>query len=274
MSWNESNVARLRELWDQGLPTAQIGKLLGFTKNAVVGKAHRIGLERRPSPIRRTAVKPDRKKARSPIVPKLNFEASKEETKEIPKQQSFQPVVKNLFTSLILAIFVIAILMSFLFKSYKMVLVSLFPNLIPLIFTSALMGYFGIAIKPSTILVFSIAFGISIDDTIHFLAKYRQELKTKSISDSVEISIKETGVSMIYTSIILFFGFSMFIASEFGGTQALGILVSLTLFVAMLTNLILLPSLLLSLEQNVITKSFKNSEDYFYDDSDIELDKL
>ena len=183
-------------------------------------------------------------------------------------------MVKNLFTSLILAIFVIAILMSFLFKSFKMVLVSLFPNLIPLIFTSALMGYFGIAIKPSTILVFSIAFGISIDDTIHFLAKYRQELKTKSISDSVEISIKETGVSMIYTSIILFFGFSMFTASKFGGTQALGVLVSLTLFVAMLTNLILLPSLLLSLEQNVITKSFKNSEDYFYDDSDIELGKL
>ena len=165
-------------------------------------------------------------------------------------------MVKNLFTSLILAIFVIAILMSFLFKSFKMVLVSLFSNLIPLIFTSALMGYFGIAIKPSTILVFSIAFGISIDDTIHFLAKYRQELKTKSISDSVEISIKETGVSMIYTSIILFFGFSMFTASEFGGTQALGVLVSLTLFVAMLTNLILLPSLLLSLEQNVITKKF------------------
>ena len=76
MSWDESNGARLKELWDQGLPTAQIGKLLGFTKNAVVGKAHRIGLERRPSPIRRTAVKPDRKKARSPIVPTLNFEVS------------------------------------------------------------------------------------------------------------------------------------------------------------------------------------------------------
>ena len=74
MSWNDENVARLRELWDQGLPTAQIGKLIGFTKNAVVGKAHRIGLERRPSPIRRSAVKPDRKKARSPIMPKLNFE--------------------------------------------------------------------------------------------------------------------------------------------------------------------------------------------------------
>ena len=99
MPWDDSNVSKLRELWDQGLPTAQIGKLLGFTKNAVVGKAHRIGLERRPSPIRRTAVKPDRKKARSPIIPKLNFEIAKEETKEIQAvQQNFQPVVKNLFT--------------------------------------------------------------------------------------------------------------------------------------------------------------------------------
>ena len=79
MPWNEENVVKLRELWDQGLPTAQIGKLLGFTKNAVVGKAHRIGLERRPSPIRRTAVKPDRKKARSPVMPKLNFETSSQE---------------------------------------------------------------------------------------------------------------------------------------------------------------------------------------------------
>ena len=98
MPWDDGNVARLKELWDQGLPTAQIGKLLGFTKNAVVGKAHRIGLERRPSPIRRTAIKPDRKKARSPIVPKLNFEVTKEEQKDAPKQQTFQPAVKNLFT--------------------------------------------------------------------------------------------------------------------------------------------------------------------------------
>ena len=100
MSWNDDNVLRLKELWDQGLPTAQIGKLLGFTKNAVVGKAHRIGLERRPSPIRRTTVKPDRKKARSPIIPKLNFESNSEEIKETPKQQDkFQPVVKNLITN-------------------------------------------------------------------------------------------------------------------------------------------------------------------------------
>ena len=99
MPWDENNVTKLRELWDQGLPTAQIGKLLGFTKNAVVGKAHRIGLERRPSPIRRTAVKPDRKKARSPVMPKLNFENN--QTQVIAKREpsTFQPVVKNLFNS-------------------------------------------------------------------------------------------------------------------------------------------------------------------------------
>ena len=101
MSWNDENVARLRELWDQGLPTAQIGKLLGLTKNAVVGKAHRIGLERRPSPIRRTAVKPDRKKARSPIMPKLNFENKEPQNKQIvnkKKVTTFQPLVKNIFS--------------------------------------------------------------------------------------------------------------------------------------------------------------------------------
>ena len=99
MPWDDNNVSKLKELWDQGLPTAQIGKLLGFTKNAVVGKAHRIGLERRPSPIRRTAVNPDRKKARSPVMPKLNFE---ETTTNVPDQKetnSFQPMVKNLFNS-------------------------------------------------------------------------------------------------------------------------------------------------------------------------------
>ena len=98
MSWNDDNVSRLRDLWDQGLPTSQIGKLLGFTKNAVVGKAHRIGLERRPSPIRRTAVKPDRKKARSPVIPKLNFENKFVEQKEIETNTKiFRPTEKNLF---------------------------------------------------------------------------------------------------------------------------------------------------------------------------------
>ena len=100
MPWNDENVGKLKELWDQGLPTAQIGKLLGFTKNAVVGKAHRIGLERRPSPIRRTAVKPDRKKARSPVMPKLKFEKDETESQELNNSKNFfQPKIKNVLDS-------------------------------------------------------------------------------------------------------------------------------------------------------------------------------
>ena len=101
MPWNDENVEKLRDLWDQGLPTAQIGKLLGFTKNAVVGKAHRIGLERRPSPIRRASVKPDRKKARSPVIPKLNFENSEEEKKVITIKKekiNFKAPINNIFS--------------------------------------------------------------------------------------------------------------------------------------------------------------------------------
>ena len=99
MIWDEKNVTRLRELWDQGLPTSQIGRILSFTKNAVVGKAHRIGLERRPSPIRRTAVKPDRKKARSPVIPKLNFENTSIKQKEDgTTAKIFHPTVKNLYS--------------------------------------------------------------------------------------------------------------------------------------------------------------------------------
>ena len=113
------------------------------------------------------------------------------------------------------------------------------------------MGYLGVPIKPSTILVFSIAFGISVDDTIHFLAKYRQELQANNwrIKKSVYAALRETGVSMFYTSIVLFFGFSVFTISSFGGTVALGALVSATLLFAMLSNLLLLPSLLFSLEK-------------------------
>ena len=149
--------------------------------------------------------------------------------------------------------------MAWMFRSARMVLISLVPNLIPLLITAGIMGFFEIPIKPSTILVFSIAFGISVDDTIHFLAKYRQELINTNwnIRDSVFRSLKETGVSMIYTSIVLFFGFFIFVASDFGGTVALGLLVSITLLVAMLSNLLLLPAFLLSLERLITTKSFK-----------------
>ncbi|MFT5020474.1 MAG: hydrophobe/amphiphile efflux-3 (HAE3) family protein, partial [Polaribacter sp.] len=156
-------------------------------------------------------------------------------------------LVKNLFISLGIAVVLIALLMAFMFRSWRMVAVSLIPNIIPLIITGALMGFLGITIKPSTILVFSIAFGISVDDTIHFLAKYRQELEANNwkIKQSVILALHEVGISMAYTSIVLFFGFSIFHLSTFGGTKALGMLVSITLLVAMFSNLILLPSLLL-----------------------------
>jgi len=186
-------------------------------------------------------------------------------------------LIKNLFTSLMLAILLIASFMAWMFSSKRMVMVSLIPNLIPLIMTAALMGYFNISIKPSTILVFSIAFGISVDDTIHFLAKYRLELEDTnwSIRAAVVLALKETGVSMIYTSIILFFGFGVFSVSEFGGTVALGILVAITLLFAMFSNLILLPSLLLTLEKTITNKSFKEPLLQIYDeDEDIELDDL
>ncbi|HKL39968.1 MAG TPA: MMPL family transporter, partial [Cryomorphaceae bacterium] len=170
-----------------------------------------------------------------------------------------------------------SILMALLFNSARMVVISLFPNLLPLLFTAGLMGYFGVAIKPSTILVFSIAFGISVDDTIHFLSKYRQELKTRSwdIRTCVLNAVTETGVSMIYTSIILFFGFLVFTASNFGGTVALGTLVSVTLLVAMISNLVLLPSLLLSFHRSLVTKSFREPFlEIINEEEDIELEDL
>jgi len=186
-------------------------------------------------------------------------------------------LIHNLFTSLFLAIILIAFFMALMFRSARMVVVSLIPNLIPLLLTAGLMGYFNIPIKPSTILIFSIAFGISVDDTIHFLAKYRQELKIFDwdIKKSVHEAINETGISMFYTSIVLLFGFSIFIASDFGGTVALGILVSITLFFAMLTNLLLLPSILLSLEKRITTKAFEEPLlSIFDEEEDLELDDL
>ena len=171
-------------------------------------------------------------------------------------------LIKNLLISLFLAILLISLMITYLFRSYKMVIISLVPNILPLLFTAGVMGFFNIPIKPSTILVFSIAFGISVDDTIHFLVKYRQELIANNwkIRKSVFASLRETGISMFYTSIVLFFGFSVFMTSSYGGTIALGGLVSTTLLFAMLANLVLLPSLLISLEKSISNrKDLKNS---------------
>ena len=165
-------------------------------------------------------------------------------------------LIKNLILSLTLAILLISLFMAYLFRSFRMIVISLTPNLLPLLITAGAMGYLGVPIKPSTILVFSIAFGISVDDTIHFLAKYRQELIACrwSVKKSVFAALRETGISMFYTSIVLFFGFSVFTTSNFGGTVAMGALVSGTLLLAMMANLLLLPVLLLSLERNIANK--------------------
>ena len=165
-------------------------------------------------------------------------------------------LIKNLVISLSLAIFIISLFMAWMFRSYKMIIISLLPNILPLLITAGLMGYLGVPIKPSTILVFSVAFGISVDDTIHFLAKYRQELIAHkwNVRKSVYGALRETGLSMFYTSIVLFFGFLVFTVSSFGGTKALGGLVSVTLLFAMVANLLLLPSLLLSLESTIANK--------------------
>ncbi len=157
---------------------------------------------------------------------------------------------KNLMESTLFAIGLICLIMASLFRSWKMTLISTLPSLIPLSITAGLMGFFGIALKPSTILIFSIAFGISSDGTIYFLTRYKEEyLSVKNIKEAVKKTIQLTGVSMFYTVMILFFGFFIFATSDFKGTQALGILLSITLLMAMICNLILLPAFLMSLSK-------------------------
>ena len=160
-------------------------------------------------------------------------------------QKGTSYLINNLIESLIFAIFVIAGLMAYMFRSAKMILVSVITNILPLCITSGLMGYLGIPLKPSTILVFSIAFGISVDNAIQFMAKYRHDLKMNDgkIKKSVFSALQETGVSTFYTSIVLIFGFAIFTLSSFSGTVALGGLISCTLLFAMFANLLVLPAL-------------------------------
>lgn len=189
-------------------------------------------------------------------------------------QKGTSYLLDNLIESLIFAVLLTAGLIFFLFRSFKMILVALIPNLLPLLSTAGLMGYLGIPIKPSTILVFGIAFGLSVDDTIRFLAQYRQELKLNNwkIKKSIFKTLEEEGPSMFYTSIVLLFGFSVFTLSDFGGTIALGGLVSITLLFGMLTNLILLPSLVLSLNKTLANQQELKEPtlDIIVDDAEIE----
>jgi predicted RND superfamily exporter protein len=186
-------------------------------------------------------------------------------------------LVKNLLLSLLAAIGLISGLMYFMFYSFKMLMISAIPNIIPLLFTAGLMGFYGIALKSSTILVFNIAYGITVDSAIHFFSRYGQDLKTHNndIRLAVIASMRDTSISIIYTSIILLFGFSIFIFSSFGGTIALGFLISVTIFVGLFTNLLLLPTLLLSIDRAFTIKAYKEPMIAVFDEEeDIDLDSL
>ena len=218
------------------------------------------------------AMEEDLLKEINKIFPEDRFEVSIT-GKAFVFQKGTTYLVNNLIVSLALAVLLIALIMVWMFRSFKMIMVSLIPNLLPLVVTAGLMGYFGVPIKPSTILVFSIAFGISVDDAIHYLARYRQELVASNwkIKKSVYAAIRETGISMFYTSIVLLLGFSVFTISSFGGTVALGALVSITLFFATLSNLLFLPSLLVSLDKSVSNKkTFKKMAVKLFPDKEIE----
>lgn len=155
-------------------------------------------------------------------------------------------IIKGLSESIFWAFLLIALCMIFLFRSFPILMCSLIPNLVPLLMTAGVMGWLGIALKPSTVLVFSVALGIAIDVTIRFLVNYKQELPhlNNQVNITLVQTIKHTGISIIYTSLVLVAGFVIFCFSDFGGTKALGWLTSLTLVVSTFTNLILLPALI------------------------------
>jgi predicted RND superfamily exporter protein len=156
-------------------------------------------------------------------------------------------LVNNLAGSLIWALVLNAVLMAILFRNIKMVIISFLPNIVPLVVTAGIMGFIGLDLKPSTALIFSISFGITVDNTIHFLARYRYARRTgDNIRGAITNSFKDTGLSMIYTSIILFFGFVIFTGSSFGSTVALGLLTSITLVIALFANLLILPALIIT----------------------------
>jgi uncharacterized protein len=162
-------------------------------------------------------------------------------------------LVGNLLESVLIGVAIISLIMALVFTSPRIILIAIIVNIIPLIITAAIMGFAWIPVKPSTLIVFSIALGISIDNAILYLSKYRFELSLcgGDIKIAAINSLRETGISMIYTSVVFVFGFGIFIISGFGGTQALGFLISITLFVALFFNILVLPTLLLSIDKRM-----------------------
>jgi len=183
-------------------------------------------------------------------------------------------LIVNLLQSVFLAIFVISLIIGMLFTSIRMIAITVFPNLIPLILVAGLMGYFNIPIKPSTIIVFSIALGIAVDNAIHFLTRYRFELRNHNYDVKLAVlnSIHGNGISMLSSLLVLVLGFSIFIFSDFGGTQAMGILVTLTLLFSMFCNIILLPTLIYSFSGSLSKKSIDKPLLEMFDEPEIEAD--
>lgn len=186
-------------------------------------------------------------------------------------------LVSNLITSLFWAIVIIVVLMAMLFNSVRILVVALIPNLVPLIVTAGLMGFLHIPIKPSTMLVFGIALGIAVDNAIFFLARYRLMvgLTKGDLARSVDSAVREVSVGIIYTSVVLVLGFATFAFSKFGGIRAMGLLTTMTLLTAMLTNLLVLPSLVLSLNKRIMSRTFSEPLlEILDEEEDIELDAL
>ena len=250
------------------LPTSQEQSfILGYAKNATKNSKENLMKSYVDSTGQFARITTFMRDENGDAIPRIEAEIRKEAEKIFPKNQYnvsitgkalvFQKgtnyLLDNLLSSLIFAFFLTALLIGFMFRSFKMILVSIIPNLLPLLLTAGIMGFFNIPLKPSTILVFGIAFGLSVDDTVRFLAQYRQELKKNhwKIRKSVYATFNDAGLSMFYTSIVLFFGFSVFMLSSFGGTIALGGLISLTLLFGMLSNLMLLPALVLTLNKTL-----------------------
>jgi predicted RND superfamily exporter protein len=274
------------------LPTAQEqGFILSFAKNATKNSKDNLMKSYVDSTGQFARITTFMRDENGDQMPKIEAEIRQEVDKIFPKsnfnvtitgkayvfQKGTGYLLNNLLSSLVFAFFLTLLLVGFMFRSIKMVLVSLIPNLLPLLLTAGIMGFLDIPLKPSTILVFGIAFGLSVDDTIRFLAQYREELKKNNwkIRKSVYATFNDAGLSMFYTSIVLFFGFSVFMLSSFGGTIALGGLVSITLFFGMLSNLMLLPALVLTLNKTLANEQeFKEPKINVIERSDEEIDQL
>lgn len=192
-------------------------------------------------------------------------------------------LINNLLQSVLLAIFIISLIMGMLFSSFRMIVISIIPNLIPLVVVAGIMGFANIQIKPSTIIVFSIALGIAVDNAIHFLTRYRHELRISNYNVKAAVlgALHGNGISMLSSLLVLVLGFSIFIFSDFGGTQAMGILITLTLVFSLFCNILLLPMLIYSFSGSLSKKSIDkpllemfDEPNEAYDDESVEEENV